>query len=120
MQSIKIPPTIKKIFHQITEHLTILVAVIAVVLITFVGIFLYQNFYMTIISAKKIIILQQEVAPGVIKNSLLDEIKTNYQNKQTLEKENWQTIEKIFATPNAQQEENNITQKSAVAEIKND
>ena len=52
MQSLKVSGYIKKISRQLTEHLTVLVIIISVALISFVGIFLYKNFYMTIISAK--------------------------------------------------------------------
>ncbi len=119
MQSIKFPTYIKKISQWLTEHLTILAIAIAVTLIAFVGIFLYKNFYMTIISAKKIIILQQEVAPGVIKNALLDDIKANYNNKQTLERVDWIKVERIFRSPNIQKNLSNPGQKSATAEVVN-
>ncbi len=119
MQSLKVSGYIKKISRQLTEHLTVLVIIISVALISFVGIFLYKNFYMTIISAKKIIILQQEVAPGVIKNALLENIKTNYNNKQALERMDWEKIEKIFITPMGEKNVSNSGQKSATVEVPN-
>ncbi len=89
----------KKISKTIIDHLMVVVLILSLTLITFVGIFLYKNFYITIISAKRIIVLQQEVSPASLKQELVNEIVKKNKEKQSIEPINWEKLKDIFILP---------------------
>jgi len=72
---------IKLLGAWILTHLTPVSIGLSIILILGIGIFLYKNFYLTIISAKEIIILQKDISVGSLRIDLLETIENNYQNK---------------------------------------
>src|SRR3989338_10525554 len=59
----------------------ILLALIALVLISYLGFFIYQNFYRTITQAEEIVVLKQEVAPDTIDTAKVNAVLSAIQNK---------------------------------------
>lgn len=80
------------------KHIKSSSILISIILVGSIGIFLYFNFYQTMISAKKIIILQADVSPAKIKINLLEKIKDKYQKKLEIKEYNWDKYQNVFKT----------------------
>ncbi len=106
-----------KILKKIIDHLMVVVLILSLTLVTFVGIFLYKNFYITIISAKRIIVLQQEVSPASLKQDLVNKIVQKSKEKQNIKPLNWQKLEKVFIIP-TNQNDNSATNAALTPPIK--
>ena len=71
---------------------------ISIILVGLIGLFLYFNFYQTIISAKKIIVLQADVSPAIIKIHYLEKIQTKYLEKLEVKEYDWNEYQSAFKT----------------------
>ncbi len=89
---------LKTIFSFFIKHIKSSSILISVILVVLIGFFLYFNFYQTIISAKKIIVLQADVSPALIKIHFLEKIQTKYLEKLEVEEYNWDKYQSIFKT----------------------
>ena len=65
----------------VQKYWYLFLAVVAVVLIGYLGFFIYQNFYRTITQAEEIVVLRQEVAPDTIDTKKINEVITAINNK---------------------------------------
>lgn len=89
---------------------TIILAIVTIITIS-IFIFLYQNFYLTITSAKKINGLQNELNSNRINKTLLEEVESNITKKTSQPDKNWEKFVNLF-------KENIKTNTSELEDIK--
>lgn len=107
---------IKQIGPWVLKHLTVTSITLSLLLIVSIGIFLYKNFYLTIISAKEIIILQKDISLGSLKIDLLEKAENNYQDKLDLKlHERSETGTNMFE-PNTEAAEPENTKNNPIVE----
>lgn len=87
---------LQKLNRYFINHLKIYTIFFSFFLVIGIGIFLYFNFYQTIISAKEIIILQADIAPAAINLELLKKVEDSYQKKLIDSNFNWEQFDKLF------------------------
>jgi hypothetical protein len=87
---------LQKLNHYFINHLKIYTVIFSFFLVIGIGVFLYFNFYQTIISAKEIIILQADIAPAAINLELLKKVEDSYQKKLINSNFNWEQFDKLF------------------------
>jgi hypothetical protein len=94
--NMEIKQILHKLNHYILNHLKTYTIIFSVLLVIIIGIFLYYNFYQTIISTKEIIILQEDIAPATINIELLNKVEKTFQSKQVKTNFDWKQYNKIF------------------------
>lgn len=87
---------LQKLNRYFINHLKIYTIIFSFFLVVGIGVFLYFNFYQTIISAKEIIILQADIAPAAINLELLKKVEDSYQKKLIDSNFNWEQFDKLF------------------------
>ncbi len=92
------PPKInfRDILDIIISKLRIIVVVLSILVITGFGFFLYRDFYLTIISAREIVVLQNEVASTAINADELESATQKHKQKQSLPIRDWSNLQNIF------------------------
>lgn len=65
------------------------------------GIFLYRNFYLTIINAQQVSILERDTSAEVVNQELLQKVVEEYKNKSTIEPRNWSNYKSLFVAGNS-------------------
>ncbi len=92
------PPKInfRDILDIIISKLRIIVVILSILVITGFGFFLYRDFYLTIISAREIVILQNEVAATAINSDELESATQKHKQKQSLPIRDWSDFQNIF------------------------
>lgn len=103
--------SLQKINHYFINHLKIYTIIFSFFLVIGIGIFLYFNFYQTIISAKEIIILQADIAPATINLELLKKVEDSYQKKLVNSNFDWKQFDKIFLPIHNELLDNSFTEK---------
>ena len=97
MKKISLP---KIDFHdfidKIITHIKIIISVLFILIITGFGFFLYRDFYLTIISAQEIVILESEIGSTTIKTDLLESLEQKQKQKQSLIQRDWSKFKNIF------------------------
>lgn len=91
-----IKQSLHKLNHYFINHLKIYTVIFSFFLVVGIGVFLYFNFYQTIISAKEIIILQADIAPAAINLELLKKVEDSYQKKLVNANFDWKQFDKLF------------------------
>jgi len=87
---------LQQLNHYFINHLKIYTIIFSFFLVIGIGVFLYFNFYQTIISAKEIIILQTDIAPAAINLKLLKKVEDSYQKKLINFNFDWEQFDKLF------------------------
>jgi len=87
---------LQQLNHYFINHLKIYTIIFSFFLVIGIGVFLYFNFYQTIISAKEIIILQADIAPAAINLKLLKKVEDSYQKKLINFNFDWEQFDKLF------------------------
>jgi len=93
----KIITTFKKFKNTLLNHIKTLTILFSILIVTGVGLFLYYNFYQTIISAKQIIILQSDIAPSTVDIRLLEQVENKFKIKTQPKNINWDNFKNIFS-----------------------
>ncbi len=104
-----IKKTLQNTNKFLLKHLKLLTIFFSFLIVLGIGIFLYFNFYQTIISAKQIIVLQSDIAPATINIKLLDQVEAKYQEKIKPTNYKWERFTNIFATNQTNSSPNNFT-----------
>lgn len=81
--------TLRKTTKFMLDHLILVSIGISVIIIVFMGYFLYNNFYRTIIAARQVIVLESEVAQMQIDMDKLNSVYERYQKKLNLPLYQW-------------------------------
>lgn len=115
----KFASKIKKLLRLLLKYLKLLSVFIAIALIASIGYFLYKNLYLTIISAKEIIVLQKDISLGRIRMDILETVENNLQNKLAIPEIGESTEKQIFET-NDTVNEININTNSNNEELNDD
>ena len=89
-------PNIAHIIWSI-RYFYILILLMVIVVIFFLGMFIYQNFYLTITRAQTIVILKQEVAPDTINLNKIEAVLGKINQKAAAEGAvDWTTLNDPF------------------------
>jgi len=85
-----------EIKDKIISHLKLIVIILSVLIVIGFGLFLYRDFYLTIISARKIVILENEVSAITINTNKINSIEQKYNKKQSLILRDWSGLNNSF------------------------
>lgn len=88
---------LKNYFFKFLDKINLITFLVAGLLIIFVFIFLYKNFYRTFTSAQKITVLQEEIAANKIDEKGLEKIEQNLINKMSITENSWNDLIHIFS-----------------------
>ena len=86
-------PKINIIQHVLSaRYLYGVLTIIAILLVAWVGQFIYQHFYRTIIQAEAVVVLRQEVAPDTIDVEKVNQVVITIEKKLIGQSINWPQI----------------------------
>jgi len=87
----------REILDGAIAHLKLIATITATISVIGFGLFLYQDFYLTIISAQKIIILENKVSDTVINEMVLNSIGQKHDQKKSIPLRDWSKFNQIFS-----------------------
>lgn len=99
MRSIKqlgIHIPIKEIAGVLLENIQVIGIMLSLIVVLSFGLFLYRNFYTTIIEARAIVVLEGELAQTAVNVTSLQKVEQNLNTKKQLPAYSWNTVNNLF------------------------
>lgn len=99
MRSIKqlgIHIPIKEIAGVLLENIQVIGIMLSLIVVLSFGLFLYRNFYTTIIEARAIVVLEGELAQTAVNVTSLQKVEQNLNTKKQLPEYSWNTVNNLF------------------------
>ncbi len=110
----------RQILSRLLNHIQLIAVTMSLVLIVGFGLFLYRDFYLTIIFAREIVLLESEVSEITINKDFLNSIEQRHKQKQSLIIRDWSGFNNVFYRSTTPRNDNPVIEDEISDEIVNE